>query len=316
MLGYGHEPSPEEAQMKSVRKLASGFTSASEIIKLIAGVIILAALLEGITRVVHWDETFLVISAAGLVLTTMLLQQRIDARMSRTCQELAVGMAGLGTTASYVGDSKPHGTFVYRELTERVRQARDRILVVGKTYSDGTNGSETDDSDERGKYLAAIEETIEQHLDTERPFTYRRIVQIADKRLVAARWDVDSVKDLLGAKMMMHRDHIEKLRDRARMGASSGQATIVHLSIKRMWSDTLFSFVLVDSDYLIIVVNGITHRMGSEAHPYAKGALVIHVNPQQAHPTIIDNFAAYFDDLLAHDEIEIGDGDPIARQSA
>lgn len=185
----------------------------------------------------------------------------------------------MGTTVYYVEElyREQEGVrfkgIVFNELQKLVSEAKSEILALAATSEQGRR-FRTTEHPARAQYLFALEDTILRH--KENGFKYVRINQIP-------REGKDSpLIEYLGTVSTNHCRRILELERQA-------DSAKLNISIMKVPTQRLASFMIVDRRYIVLEADGID----PEGNPYAAGMFFL----EDKEGKLIDRFLWYFDNL-------------------
>lgn len=257
--------------MKNFRRFFSQNTE--KFILFVAGVIVssvISSLLEGF---IAWSELFLVIATILVIIAAIFFFSETSHRV----QELADKVE---TTVYYVEEPYREQEGIqfkgvtYLELKRIIGDAKREILTLTTLSIDDGKGRITDTHSSRVDYFRMLEQNIEQHQAS--GFKYVRIQQVPR--------DAENlpVSRFVNTETANHYRRIIELERRLKNEK-------LNISIMKMPTQRITSFIIIDRRHIILGVDGID----VDNRPYTAGMFVF----DDKGGNMVERFIRYFENL-------------------
>ena len=243
---------------------------------LLVGGVLEPAVQNAIEHKFHITDLSIYVTAFGFLVLTGLAVWLYEV----IAKETRLLMRKVGTV-KYVDDpvddtvNSGDANEVYAELTNVVCAAKSEILALSLSAI-GDRDFSPNNASVRENYFNSILKRVESGREN---FRYARILQIPNER-----WNED-LKATIGSMMMQHAEKALRLASTFRPARN--------VTLKKIKTQRLTGFVVVDRKTLIIVIGGITDL----GHPYHKGLFVF--ERPEGDP-LIEKYINYFEFLNGH----------------
>lgn len=233
----------------------------------LAGVLISGVASGLIGRVIEWSEALLIVSVIVVSLIAVFLITTASHRIHNLADQMEA-------TVRYVEEPYrtdqgiPYKGHIFDEIARLVTNAEEQILLLGTPYSNEVHDTALDPS--RKRYLDAIEDRIEQHLNA--AFKYIRIMQ--------APWETSPAN---------YRPHGELTINHCITALEVKQKLTnpnVEIHIMTIKSQRLSSFMIVDKRWLVLEIDGYDPK----GTAYMVGAFFL----EDRRGKLIERFIRYF----------------------
>lgn len=231
---------------------------------------VVSSLLGGL---ISWSEAILIGVTVLMVIATVYYSSETFERTQSLINQAQ-------TTVYYVDESYREQEGVkfkgipYIELTRLVREANHEILTLSTSIVDDGRGRITDAHSSRIEYFSALEKNIVRHQES--GFKYVRIQQMPGdgKNQPVSRYITRETGN-----------HYRRIIGLER----SIQNEKVNLSIMKVPTQRITSFIVIDRQYVLLIIDGID----CENRPYPAGMFVL----EDRGGKISEHFVRYFENL-------------------
>jgi hypothetical protein len=258
------------------KKIISGNTE--KFILFVGGIVVSAVISSLLEGIISWSEVV-------LIATTILLVVASIFYFSQTHQTIEGLTSKAETTVYYVEEAYREREGIkykgapYTELTRLVDEAKNEVLTLSTSNVDDGRGRITDTHSSRSDYFETLEKNILRH--RENGFKYVRIQQVPREGAN------EPIAKFISSVTANHYRRIINLE-------RSLQTEKISLSIMKVPTQRVTSFIIIDRQYVLIIIDGID----MENRSYPAGMFVL----EDRGGRLVEQFVHYFENLerLAH----------------